>query len=219
MVQDELRIYSGYLLTPTDLQKAWQRNVWPANPSLYYDFGDQTGSTVFNYAATPQSPSTTDPFRATPKTTAGWLSTNPACLPQTTQIAILAPSSTPANTAASVTLQAQNMNGARVTTWTGYFLLLVSGHGTPQNQTVHVTNGQITVTVTDTVAETVTLSLYDDHNTGLTMTSTQSLTFFTSAWPPSVTAILSYVLRFDALQARRISWASAPSRRPRSTPT
>ncbi|MDD3531156.1 MAG: hypothetical protein PHV99_00985 [Candidatus Pacebacteria bacterium] len=93
-----------------------------------------------------------------------------------TRLVILPPASVQVGTPAIVTVEAQDENGNVDTTIVSGVTLRTDGSATGAGL-VTMTNGVGTISLSDTVAETVTLSLSDTQSTGLDVSSTQSLLF------------------------------------------
>ncbi len=95
-----------------------------------------------------------------------------------TRFTIVKPADALAGATVPVTIRAEDNAGNLDTTYNNSVTLVTSGHATPQNGVVvAVANGQGSVNITDTVAETVTLSLIDSATTTLDVSSTQTVTF------------------------------------------
>ncbi len=95
-----------------------------------------------------------------------------------TRFTIVKPADNVVGATVPVTIRAENNAGNLDTTYNNSVTLVTSGHATPQNGTVVViTNGLGSVNITDTFAETVTLSLVDSATTTLDVSSTQTVTF------------------------------------------
>ncbi|KKU75842.1 MAG: IPT/TIG domain-containing protein, partial [Candidatus Wolfebacteria bacterium GW2011_GWA1_47_6] len=77
----------------------------------------------------------------------------------------------------TATIQAQRENGTVVTNYQSDITLNASDSATPESILVNIVNGAGTTTISDTVAETVTLSLTDTQGTGLDVSATTSATF------------------------------------------
>ncbi len=105
-----------------------------------------------------------------------------------TRFTIVKPTDNVVGATVAVTIRAEDNSGNLATTYSNSVTLVTSGHATPQNGVVvSVTNGVGSTNITDTYAETVTLSLIDSATTTLDVSSTQTVTF-----SPGVTA--QYIL-------------------------
>ncbi|MFA6365253.1 MAG: dockerin type I domain-containing protein [Candidatus Paceibacterota bacterium] len=93
-----------------------------------------------------------------------------------TRFAILDPSDTLIGTNTTVTIRAEDNAGNIQTTYNNNVTLVVSGSATGGG-VVTIQNGVGTKTISDTVAETVFLSLLDTASTTLDVSSVQSVTF------------------------------------------
>ena len=93
-----------------------------------------------------------------------------------TQFTIIKPSDVLVGTNTTVTIRAEDNNGNLDTTYNNNVTLVVSGSAVGGG-VVTITNGVGTKTITDAVAETVTLSLLDTAGTTLDVSSTQTVTF------------------------------------------
>ncbi|HBI25381.1 TPA: hypothetical protein DDX30_01165 [Candidatus Wolfebacteria bacterium] len=77
----------------------------------------------------------------------------------------------------TITIQAQRENGTVVTNYQNDVTLNVSGSALPESVLINIINGVGTTTISNTVAEIVTLTLADTQSTGLDVTATTSATF------------------------------------------
>ncbi len=93
-----------------------------------------------------------------------------------TRFTIIKPNDTLVGTNTTVTIRVEDNSGNLDTTYNNSVTLVVSGSAVGGG-IVTVTNGIGTKTITDTVAETVTLSLLDTASTTLDVSSTQTVTF------------------------------------------
>ncbi|MHB8860182.1 MAG: hypothetical protein ACYC48_00395 [Minisyncoccota bacterium] len=96
--------------------------------------------------------------------------------PVATQFVILPPASGTVDAQITVTVQAQKPDGSVDTNYQTGVTLNTSGSATGGGL-VTIVNGVGTMHISDTVAETVNLSLTDSQNTGLTASSTQPVVF------------------------------------------
>ncbi|MCL4406213.1 MAG: dockerin type I domain-containing protein [Patescibacteria group bacterium] len=98
-------------------------------------------------------------------------------LPSTaTKLVILPPTNNTVSSPVSVTIQAQRADNSVDTSFNNSVTIVVSGSATGGG-VVTITNGTGTANITDSVAETVNLSLSDTAPTGLDVSSTQTVTF------------------------------------------
>jgi len=93
-----------------------------------------------------------------------------------TRFVIIDPNDSVVGTPATVTVKAEDNFGSVETTYQNDVTLNVSGSATGGGL-VDIVNGVGTLSISDTVAETVSLSLSDTQSTGLDVSSTQSLVF------------------------------------------
>ncbi|KKL20023.1 hypothetical protein LCGC14_2459610, partial [marine sediment metagenome] len=93
-----------------------------------------------------------------------------------TQFVILDPADSTAGTATTVTVQALDTNN-NVDTSYGTGVTLVAGGSATGGGLVDIVSGVGTLSINDTVAETVNLTLTDSEGTGLTVSSTQNVVF------------------------------------------
>lgn len=103
--------------------------------------------------------------------------------PPATKFVILNPADSTAGVATTVTIQAQTASSSVATDYDGAVTIVVNGAATivGGDPLVTITNGVGTVQVTDTVAQTVLLSLSDTQGTGLNVASTQDVVFSASS--------------------------------------
>ena len=87
------------------------------------------------------------------------------------------------NTSKVVTVRAEDDNGNVDTTYNDTVTLVATGAVTGEG-VVTITNGVGTITITDAVTESVVLSLFDSHTTGLNVASTQVFSFIAAFIPP-----------------------------------
>ncbi len=100
--------------------------------------------------------------------------------PVATQFVILPPTNGTVDAPITVTVQARKPDNSVDTNYQNDVTLNVSGSATGGGL-VDIINGVGTKNISDTVAETVSLSLADSQNTGLTASSTQQVVFATGA--------------------------------------
>lgn len=100
--------------------------------------------------------------------------------PVATQFVILPPGNGTAGVPVTVTIQAQKSDGSLDANYNNGVTLVKSGSATGGGL-VAVTNGVGTSTISDTLAETVHLSLSDTQGTGLAVSSTQDIIFSAGA--------------------------------------
>ncbi len=93
-----------------------------------------------------------------------------------TQFVILPPGNGTVDAPVSVTVQAQKSDGSVDTNYQNDVTLVTSGSATGGGL-INIVNGVGTASISDHVAQTVTLSLTDSQSTGLTVTSTQQIIF------------------------------------------
>lgn len=93
-----------------------------------------------------------------------------------TRFTIIKPNDTLVGTNTTVTIRAEDNSGNLETTYNNSVTLVVSGSAVGGG-VITITNGVGTKTITDTVAETVILSLLDTASTTLDVSSTQTVTF------------------------------------------
>ena len=96
---------------------------------------------------------------------------------------ILEPSDTTAGTSATITVRAVDLGGNKVPTYNNDVTLTVNGSATivGGNSLVDIINGEGTLNVTDTHAETVVLGLSDSQATGLDVASSKDIVFSAAA--------------------------------------
>ena len=95
-----------------------------------------------------------------------------------TKLVIVNPTDDIVGNTVTVTIRAEDNAGSLDTTYNGTVTLTTGGQATPQNGVVvTITNGLGSTNITDTVAETVSLTLTDTGSTGLDVSSTQDVTF------------------------------------------
>ena len=104
----------------------------------------------------------------------GWNFSAPVSL--ATKFMILNPTDDVVGNTITVTVQAQDDNSSIVTTYNSDVTLLVSGSATGGGL-VDIINGVGTISISDQVAETVSLTLSDTQETGLDVTSTETVVF------------------------------------------
>jgi len=93
-----------------------------------------------------------------------------------THFVIMNPSNTQTDNSSAVTIQAQNGSGGLDTGYSGGVTIVASGSATGDGL-VTLTNGVGTINISDSVAETVNLSLTDSQSTGFDVSSTGSIIY------------------------------------------
>ena len=181
---DDLRVYTR-ALTPTEIGAMYTYNTYanPAGLYMHYAFDEGLGLVSHDSVSHFDVPSWN--YMNTGGTTVyapTWLGHKPNCLPTTTALTIVAPASVRLDQALVVILQGVDAYGNPSVSFNGQAQLQLMGSSTaslsPASGVVNFTQGQATVSVSDTVPETVTLSLLDFNSTGLVMSSTAVVQFF-----------------------------------------
>jgi len=105
-------------------------------------------------------------------------------LPPAVSLVILNPADSVVGSSTRVTVEAHTELGEIATTFNGGVTIIVDGSATIVGGDALITmaNGVGTMNITDTVAETVTLSLSDTQSTGLDVFSTQDVAFAPAAF-------------------------------------
>jgi hypothetical protein len=96
--------------------------------------------------------------------------------PPATKFVILNPADGTVDSPITVTIQAQTATSTVVTTYQDDVTLVASGSATGDGL-VNIVNGQGTIQISNTIAETVVLTLQDSQSTGLNVSSTQDALF------------------------------------------
>ncbi len=129
-----------------------------------------------------------------------------------TRFVILPPTGAETGTPVTVTVQAQDASGNIDTTYQQDVTLHATGSATGGGL-VNIVNGIGTLTLSDAIAETVTLSLSDSQSTGLNVSSTQILTFSTAPIIPSGGAAVGAGIMVPTVAGVQISGRAFPGAR------
>ena len=165
----------------------------PTSTAKFYD-ADAGGNEITSIAFTPGNATTSFWFYSnTPATTTITVSDNATApdgdtgiddatneilvTPTAVRFEIVDPTDGTVDAAITVTVRALDEFGQVVPSFTEDVTLLVTGSAVANPVLIDIENGIGTTQVSDTVAETVTLSLSDTQSTGLAATSTQNVIF------------------------------------------
>jgi len=162
---DTLSVTIAFDTNPTGASLTGTTTVSTSGGVASYSLGVDTIGTGYTLSATSGSLSViSDAFNVTSPA-------DPA-----TKFVILNPIDGTVDAPITVTVQAQNSSNAVVTTYQDDVTLVASGSATGEGL-VSIVNGQGILQLSDTVAETVVLTLQDSQSTGLNVSSTQDVVF------------------------------------------
>ena len=181
ILMDDLRAYSRHLTDAEIVQQAlYNTHTNNAGLQVHYGFDEGTGSVMHDSVAHLDVPT----WNVTGGASVTWASSSPNCLPTATQVVIVPPAAVRLGTVMVVTLQARDVFGNPSASFSGRAQVIVSGSSgnssasLPVTGIVQMAQGQGSISLTDTVPETLSLALLDLDQTGLVMTSTAAAPFY-----------------------------------------
>ena len=165
---DDLRVYLRPL-SATEVWSMYAYNAYPNTQSLYMHYAFDEGSGLVYH----DSVNHFDVPAYLTSSVAQWVGYMPNCLPTTTTLQIVAASSQRLDSPLLITLQGVDAFGNPSASYNGLAQLVVSGSSTavltPSSGVVTFSGGQAALQLTDTLPESVTLTLSDINSTGLVM--------------------------------------------------
>ena len=183
LVIDDLRVYQRKLADYEPMQM-FKYNVYSNSANLYMHYAfDEGQGAVFHDSVghfdVPLYPNGNAPL---------WRADQPNCLSTATQVVILPVTAVRLGNNMTVTLQALDQFNNPSAGFTGRAQLVINGSAAasassyPWTGIVTFVSGASSVIISDSIPETLILSLVDLDLTGLVMSSTQPAQFYAGAW-------------------------------------